>query len=211
MKKQQLQILLSRLEPLPNPEAGWEQYQTPPDIAAATLHIARMHGHLNGVMVDLGCGNGILTIGAALLNCTARGYDIDPDAVETARRNATTFADRDLDVTFFEQDVTTVDTEAEVVVMNPPFGVQEEDANLPFLKTAFATAPVTYALLHHSPEKGAETRGFIKDFASQHGMDAAVVETFAFPLPRTQDFHTEEERTIGVDCYRFTQVDTEWN
>lgn len=208
MRKQRLQILLSRLDPLPDPEAGREQYQTPPDIAAATLHVARMHGHLDGTMADLGCGNGILTIGAALQGCAARGYDVDPDAVETARRNAQQFKDPDLDVTFHVKDVEAVDTEADVVVMNPPFGVQEEDANLPFLATAFDTAPVTYALLHRSPEKGTETRGFIKDFASQHGMAAVVVETFAFPLPRTQDFHTEAERTIGVDCYRFTQVDT---
>jgi ribosomal protein L11 methyltransferase len=42
------------------------------------------------VVLDIGCGSGILSLAAAAMRAThVDGYDIDPEAVEHARKNAT--------------------------------------------------------------------------------------------------------------------------
>lgn len=206
MRKTELQQRLSRLDPLEEPSPDLEQYATPPDIAADVLNRMQVAGDL-GRVADLGCGNGVLAIGAALLGAEAVGVDVDPGAVERARANAEAadVADR---TEFVEADVRSVELEADAVVMNPPFGVQRRDANLDFLDAAFDTAPVVYALLHSSEEKRDRTRGFIKNYASKHGYAARVQATYAFPLPRRFGFHERDRKDVTVDLYRFERRDT---
>lgn len=204
MRKTELQQRLSRLDPLDEPSPDLEQYATPPDIAADVLNRMQVAGDL-GRVADLGCGNGILAIGAALLGADAVGVDVDPDAVERARENA-----RDAEVAdrteFRETDVRTVELDADVAVMNPPFGLQRRDANLDFLDAAFGTAPVVYALLHASEDSRDRTRRFIKNYASNHGYAARVQATYRFPLPRRFGFHEQDRRDVDVDLYRFERT-----
>ena len=43
----------------------------------------------NKILLDIGCGSGILSLGALLLGATsAYGYEIDPDSIEHAHENA---------------------------------------------------------------------------------------------------------------------------
>ncbi|HEV8361491.1 MAG TPA: 50S ribosomal protein L11 methyltransferase, partial [Candidatus Thermoplasmatota archaeon] len=61
-------MLLQKVPPHPAPKAELEQYQTPAPIAADLVYRALAAGDVAGKRVlDLGCGTGILAIGAALV------------------------------------------------------------------------------------------------------------------------------------------------
>jgi len=72
-----------------DPEAGLEQYPTPPDIAAHLIHVADLQGDVEGQrVIDLGTGTGMLALGAALRGpASVVGIDVDPDPLRTAREN----------------------------------------------------------------------------------------------------------------------------
>jgi Predicted RNA methylase len=90
MKLKQLEIQLEKIEGFSRPSPRWEQYQTPATLAARLLFHAYSRGDISGKRVcDLGCGTGILAIGASVLGAAqVTGYDIDDDALNTARKNA---------------------------------------------------------------------------------------------------------------------------
>lgn len=206
MRQQNLAIILSRLQEFTDPDPELEQYATPPDIAAAVANQVRL-SHEPGRVVDLGCGTGILSIALAAYGFSVDGYDIDQDALATARSNAGQAETElgELDMEFHQASIGGIETDADLVVMNPPFGIQTDQANLPFLETAFRTAPTVYALLHRSDRSTTDTRQFIKDFASNHGFVAQVLGSFRFELPPSMPFHTEETAATEVDLYRFEE------
>ena len=83
MKQRKLEMLLEEIEDFSDPELELEQYQTPALIAAEILHFVYMQGDLDDSVQDLGCGTGILAIGAKLLGAReVVGYDKDPKALE---------------------------------------------------------------------------------------------------------------------------------
>ena len=90
MKKKDLEIALERVRPFTDPDPALEQYPTPATIAADILFSAYSAGDIQGMKVmDLGCGTGIFSIGAALLGAgMVVGYDISESALEIARENA---------------------------------------------------------------------------------------------------------------------------
>jgi len=69
MKLKTLQHALEDIETFENPKIELEQYTTSSHIAACILHTAQfVYNDINGKCVaDLGCGSGVLSIGAALL------------------------------------------------------------------------------------------------------------------------------------------------
>jgi len=203
MTTSQLKIVLSKLETFSDPDPSLEQYTTPPEVAADVLRLLAMH--VDGTeLIDLGAGTGILTIGAGLVGFTARGYETDGTAIRTARENLEAIQDdHDIDVTFHQADIEDVEDEADAVMMNPPFGIQQEDANLTFLKAGFGMADTVFALLHRTEDDPDRTRQFIKEFASNRSYDAAVLKEYSFRLPRTMAHHDREQDRIGVDLYMF--------
>lgn len=208
MRQARLAIALSRLRSFTDPDPSLEQYTTPPEIAAAVANRVAL-SHPPCTVIDLGCGTGMLSIAVAAHGFSVTGYDTDPDALETARENQEQAADDlgvDLDVTFQQADVADIEAGADLVVMNPPFGIQQEQANLPFLEAGFRMAPVVYALLHRSERSTSSTRQFIKDFASNHSFEAQVCESHEFAIPASMPFHTDERGTTDVDLYRFEET-----
>ncbi|MDK2891733.1 MAG: putative methylase [Methanohalophilus sp.] len=89
MKQRKLEMRLQKVEGFEKPDISLEQYPTPATLAAEILHFAYMQGDLEGTVIDLGCGTGMLAIGAKLLGAKeVIGYDIDPRPLMIARRNA---------------------------------------------------------------------------------------------------------------------------
>lgn len=79
MKLKKLQSALEEFETFENPNIDLEQYTTSSHIAACVLHTAQfVYDDIAGKSIaDLGCGSGVLTIGAALLGakyCTGITY-----------------------------------------------------------------------------------------------------------------------------------------
>lgn len=198
IKRRTLAILLQKLRPLPKGEAGLEQVPTPPDVAADLLFKAYGQRDVHDrAVADLGCGNGILALGAARLGASrVVAIDADPHAVEVARHNAGTLG---LDVAFRTLDVGAFNEEVDTVVMNPPFGGQRKHADVPFLEAALRTSSVAYSF------HNAATRSFVQRRVGDLGGTAQVLESYRFPLPHSQPFHRREVAWVDVDLFHIVR------
>jgi len=194
MKKKQLEMMLERLEGFDRPAFQREQYATPASVAAEMLFLAAMRGDL-GTVCDLGCGTGVLAIGAALMGARAIGVEIDGEALATARRNARML---DVDVDFARADVSRLALKGiDTVVMNPPFGAQKASAgDRAFLEKAIKTAKTIYSLHNQGSE------GFVRSFVKPCTVEE--VYRVAFPLKRCFEFHSQDVKVIEVELYRIT-------
>jgi putative methylase len=82
--KSQLAVALSKLDVFPSPDPKLEQYPTDSEIAAEVLWNAKMSGDIEGKRIaDLGCGTGILGIGALLLGAK-KVFFVDTDTAAIA-------------------------------------------------------------------------------------------------------------------------------
>lgn len=203
MKLKQLEMALQRLSGFSRPNAALEQYQTPAPLAARLLYHALMKGDIEGKhVVDLGCGTGILAIGAALLGAeTVTGFDIDERGLAVARENARLL---DAEVTFLSADLRKGGCEDQIgacdtVVMNPPFGAQKAHADRPFIDCALLVADVTYSIFN------AGSIPFVEAYTAQK---AEITEKIggAFPIKRTFAFHTKDVQEIEVEILRLKRT-----
>lgn len=203
MKLKQLEMTLQRLRGFSRPRAALEQYQTPAPLAARLLYHALMKGDIEGKAVcDLGCGTGILAIGAALLGASpVTGVDIDERALAVARENADLLG---VDITFLATDLREGGCRdrigaCDTVVMNPPFGAQKAHADRPFIDCAIAAAGVTYSIFN------AGSIPFVEAYTAQK---AEITEKIggAFPIKRTFAFHTKDVQEIEVEILRLKRI-----
>ncbi len=192
MRKKHLEILLEQLSGFSSPKPEREQYSTPATVASELLHFAFMRGDLAGTVYDLGCGGGILAIGAKLLGAEkVIGFDDDMNALETARANAKRLG---ADVEFVCSRIEEVCGKAHTVVMNPPFGAQVKGSDRPFLRKALEVSGVVYSI------HNAGSAEFIKKFISPSVI--TEYQLIDFPIKRTFKFHTKEIQVIKVEIYR---------
>src|SRR3990170_220492 len=191
MKKVDLERSLEGLEPLPRPQARLEQYPTPPGIAAEVVYIALGRGDIEGrAVLDAGCGNGILGIAAALLGAASVvGIDVDPEAIEIARRNGRRLAP---DASWRVADIGGIEGVFDTVLMNPPFGAQRRHADLPFLDRALSLARVVYSFHNGKAEAFIARR-----IGSRGGRITDRIE-YAFPVRRAFAFHRRDVARIHV-------------
>jgi len=194
-KKRQLEMALQNISPHKNPRVELEQYSTPSIIAADLLWNALSLGDIDGLkVVDLGCGTGILTIGAALLGASeAVGVDVDKDSIFLANEQSST---KHLDNTrFVVSDVSDFFEPADTVVQNPPFGAQKlnrKAADRIFLEKALEIAPVVYSF--HIKE----TLNFLVEFVGDRNASVSHVFKYKFPIPKIYDFHTKDSLDVDV-------------
>jgi putative methylase len=196
MRLNELERALEGVEGFPAPSPRLEQYQTPPALAARLLYHASLRGDIIDRQVcDLGCGTGILSIGAALLGAaTVTGVETDRHALAVARRNATNF---EASISFISGDVADPDLltgigACDTVVMNPPFGAQKAHADRPFIDAGLTLAPVIYGIFN------AGSRHFLERYLE----DRAVIEEIIgglLPIRRTFSFHKKDVREIPVE------------
>jgi len=199
MRLKQLEMALQRLRGFEKPRPSLEQYQTPAPLAARLLYHAFMKGDIEGKIVcDLGCGTGVLAIGASILGAASvKGIEIDPKAVEIARRNTALLG---ADVEYIVADVreATVSDQlgaCDTVVMNPPFGAQKVHADRPFIDCALAMAPVTYGIFN------AGSVQFIEAYTNDRAYISEKIAG-ALPIKRTFSFHTKDVQEIEVEILR---------
>ena len=179
-----------------------EQYPTPATIASTVLYSAQMeHGDITGrVVLDLGCGDGIFAVGAALLGAKAViGIDVQSKALKASQRNSRQLGTEDT-VDWVLGDVSSLQTldSVDTVVSNPPFGVKRKGADVGFLQKAISIADVTYSM-HLAGDKN---RVFLEKEINKLGAKVTQLETFQFPIGRLFESHKKERHVIDVDLYR---------
>ena len=192
MNKKKLAISLSKLKCFKG-DASLEQYSTDSEIAADLLWYAFLHGDIEGkTILDLGCGNGILGIGALLLGAKRVYFlDIDKDALNLAKENAKSFKN----ASFFCCDVREFDKKIDVVIENPPFGVQKEHADKVFLEKAMGISEKIYSF--HK----IESADFINALAADYNFRVKEVLEYDFFLKRSMNFHKKDKYKVRVGCW----------
>lgn len=191
--RKSIEMELQKLVGFEDPDASLEQYETPPELASSLLHFAWSNDDLNGRVLDIGCGTGVLGVGAALYGASSVGIDIDSDAVRLSRANAAT-ADVSSRTDWVRGDVDYLPiTSADTVVMNPPFGAQNEGADRPFLRAAEEVAGVAYTV-HNSG-----SLSFVESFVNGEVTDAFETKVV---LPHKFEFHEQEKHETEVEVYR---------
>jgi putative methylase len=203
--KSGLAIALSKLEGFKEPKVRVEQYTVDSEIGAFILWNGLLKGDIRQkVSVDLGCGTGILGIGALLLGAKKVFFvDSEGSALKIAKNNLEKVKSEFLiegKAVFVCRDVVDFSEKCDTVVENPPFGVKVRHADRVFLKKAFEIGKVVYSF-HKS-----ESKEFIERFSSKNEFKITDVWDFKFPLKAIYKFHSRRIKYIDVSCFRFEKA-----
>lgn len=197
VSKSQLAIALSKLKTFEDPVIQKEQYATDSEIAAEVLWNAFMSGDIEDKTVaDLGCGTGVLGIGALLLGAK-KVYFVDKDepALKIAQKNC---KELELDGEFVNTIASEFSEKVDTVVQNPPFGTRSKHADRIFLETAFGIASVIYSFHKTS------TKEFIIKKAEENNFNVTHEWKVNFPLKKTYDHQKKRLEKIDVTVFRFS-------
>lgn len=193
MKKKELEMLLQKVPMIPKPSPNLEQYSTPVDIAADILFDA-YHDIAGKNVVDLGCGNGIFSVGAKLLGAkNVVGIDADEKAVDAAKKYSEKMG---LKIDYRVMDVKDFDEKCDTVIQNPPFGAQTKHADRVFLQKALKIGSIVYTL-HLS-----KTGDFVRKFVGNLGGRVVFEKKYKFQIRHTFNFHTKEKKEFTVTLFK---------
>jgi putative methylase len=218
VRKLDLERFLSTVQINPMPKVDLEQYTISERIAATMLYIAAYTNNdvIGKRVLDLGCGTGRLSLGAAFLGAkNVLGVDIDKAVLKVAVANS-----RNVGLTantaWVNGDISTVTCCFDTVLQNPPFGVQTRNADRAFLFKALASGKMIYSL-HSHPQvdkrlisllKSSSTglfevqpSAFLKRFIEQHGGMVKAVYAMLMTIPKMFDFHKKASHDFVVDLY----------
>jgi len=199
--KSSLAITLSRLQVFIDPKVNLEQYPTDSEVAAEVLWSASMNGDIEGkVIADLGCGTGILGIGAILLGAERVLFvDTDDSALALLKKNLESL-DIDSGFDILHSDISDFKESVDVVLENPPFGTRERHIDKLFLEKAASISKVIYSFHKTS------TASFVYAFAKDNNLKITNKFDFSFPLKATQSFHKKRIERIEVSCFRLERA-----
>jgi len=163
------------------------------------LYIAHAHADIEGKrVIDLGCGTGMLSIGAALLGAKdVIGVDVDEQSVRIAHRIA---QEKGLNIDFYVMDIGELKEPGDTVIMNPPFGCQVPHADVPFLEKALELCPVTYSL--HSTE----SEDFIRKSAKRLNAKVTFEKRFTYEIRHIFEFHRKDRMDFRATLFRIQRV-----
>ncbi|XP_063704268.1 rRNA N6-adenosine-methyltransferase Mettl5 [Culicoides brevitarsis] len=204
IKLKKLEEYLQGLDDFESPKIQLEQYITPPHIASNILYTIQSNfDDIEGkIVADLGCGSGMLAIGAFILGAAhVVGFEIDDGAIDVLRTNLDDMEIENVDVV--QCDVTKLTCESnkifDTVLLNPPFGTKNNAGmDMKFLLVAISLTNGAVYSLHKS-----STRDFIKKKAGEWGLESQVVAELRYDLPSSYKFHKKDSKDIAVDFWRF--------
>ena len=203
MRPKHLAMALSKLTAHPCSNVKLEQYATEGDLASYWMLAVDELDDISGKTVaDLGAGNGVLGIACLMLGAAHVHFvECDPETVRVLHDNlAAIDAVQQGRATVHEVQVgqEAVDLDSvDIVVMNPPWGVQQAKADRPFLLAAFTCQASAVHVLH------SDTATHITGLAAEHGWESEAVLRTDFRLPAAYRHHTKRSGVTGVQCWRF--------
>jgi len=203
MRPKHLAIELSKLIPHPCSNVELEQYATEGDLAAYWMLGVNQLDDVGGKHVlDLCAGNGILGLGCLLIGAKrVTMVEADPLAAEVARKNCHNLKSKfDAPTTVIEAFVGTDDidvSDVDIIVMNPPWGVQSKRADRVILQYAFAQDVEAIHVLHSAKATHLES------LAKDNGWEVEGILESKFRLPPTYSHHSKGKAFTDIICWRF--------
>lgn len=196
MRRKRLEILLSTLKDLPAPKPHLEQYSLSGREAAEFLWFA-INDIIGKRVLDAGCGSGRLAIGCSLLGAWhSIGIDIDKEAVSIALKNAKGVG---VPVDFIVCDYRLPPLKfVDVVIQNPPFGIQRRHADKIFVKSSLEISKIIYTMHKHSEEN----IKFLTSLFSKCGGEVIWIRQTIIRIPPTMAHHKERFHEVKVDIYK---------
>ena len=192
MRLRHLAMELSKLPPHPQHDVKLEQYATEGDFAARWIAEIIQLGDLDDStrVVDLGAGNGILGIGCHLAGAASTLLvEIDSDCqhdfsgVEWLIGDVNDWSGENVDL----------------IIMNPPWGVQTPKADRSFLEVAFNSQAKVIYVLHSSRST------HLEPLAESRGWAGEIVLKGAFRIPATYAHHQSQNDVTEVSVWRFVR------
>lgn len=204
--RRELSIFLSALKVFTRPNVRLEQYPSDGNTAGKLLWKAHLRGEMdNKTILDLGCGTGILGIGALLLGAKHVIFlDIDQKVQPLLEENIA-FLEEHYEVPgtweFICQDVRKLEVQQEdlIVISNPPFGTKIKHMDKVFLQQGLRVAPIMYSMHKTS------TKAFLEAFARTEEL-LLDMEDVSFPLQNTMDKHKKRLERIEVTLVRYEKI-----
>jgi len=197
IKKSSLSILLSKLAVFSRPKSELEQYPTDSENASFILwHAYMLHDIENKVVADLGCGTGILGLGALLLGAKKCFFvDKSQEDIDKARQNLTALEQETgiklkSRAVFIVQDIEKFAKKVDTAIQNPPFNNDRV-----FLEKALEIAQVSWSMHNLS------TLDFLKKFMEKRGKLTNIFK-IQLELKKTMPWHKQENKRIEVACLR---------
>jgi rRNA N6-adenosine-methyltransferase METTL5 len=176
------------------PKVALEQYATDPHLASRLGWTAYESGDLEGkIVLDLGCGSGMLSLAASVFADAVIAVDIDREVFDDFDHEniECILADVEKGLGFVRKGC--IDT----VFTNPPFGTKNNAGiDTAFVHSALAVAPVCYSM-HKS-----SCRQVIQKKFQKQNITCNVIAEMSFELPRQFRFHKENCLSIPVDLMR---------
>lgn len=210
--RKELAIFLSSLNTFDNPNPMLEQHPSDGDVAARMLWQAYHQGNLSEKnIIDMGCGTGIIGIGALMLGAKHVEFiDIDASVYSTLKENLKLLTDNweiDIDGKWSFTNANVInsllvsDQNAErssqssdlaTVIMNPPFGTKIKHADKMFLEAAMNRAGIIYTM-HKTT-----TKNFIYKFCQDNKLNIFWEDKTECLLPNTMPSHSKKIERIDV-------------
>ena len=196
---------LESLESFSNPKDYLEQYQTSPQISGEIFHyiLNKFQDEISNMKIgDLGCGNGILGISAALIGCKdVVLFDIDEEIIDIAKQNVNNL-ELENNIQIILCDVNQIKNwkclykKFDIIVTNPPFGIRSQNgADVEFLKCAVnLSSQFVYSLHKFS------TFNFLKKFYEKNNINDVNGFKIEYDLPKSYKFHKKNNKVIDVLC-----------
>ena len=193
-------MLLSNLTPHPCDSVELEQYTTDGDLAARWLVDIAAFGDLSEgcTVADLGAGNGILGLGALVMDAgRAMLGEADQAACDVAKSNAESMGFTDsVEVIQATLGSDQVDLRsADVVISNPPWGRQTPKADRPFLEAMIAAEAPSHLL--HSADAT-----HIRPLFEEAGWAAERYGEADFALPAAYSHHSRKRGRTRAAFWR---------
>jgi len=207
MKKTELAIILSKLKTFKKSKLKEEQYATDSQTAADMLwHAFLLDDIKKKSIADLGCGTGILGLGALLLGAEKCYFvDSDSESLGIAKENLKLLEEEaDLGLKekaiFVHSDISKFSEQADTVIENPPFGTKEEHADRIFLEKAMDSASIIYSFHKTS------TLSYLSRFIKSKEGKITHFFRYQLPLKQTMFFHRAKIMRIDVTCLRIQKL-----
>ncbi|XP_050670335.1 rRNA N6-adenosine-methyltransferase METTL5 isoform X1 [Leptidea sinapis] len=213
MKLKVIEGHLGSLSGFSKPKIKYEQYETPAHIAAIALYTiqTQFESLENKLVLDAGCGPGMLSVGVSLLGAAAViAVDIDYEALQILNQNIEETETTNIDAIqcdFLDSEMYRWNNCFDTVVMNPPFGTKNNAGmDMKFLKMGLNLSSDCVYSLHKSSTRYISVlllhRSHIEKKVREWGVKGEVIAELRYNLESSYKFHKHKSKDIAVDLWR---------